>query len=406
MGPRVDFSLPEVRRIALAAQGLHAPRPRSKSRASLLRTVGRLGVVQIDAVNVLARAHYVPLFSRLGPYDVTRLDAAAYGPERTLFEYWGHQASLLPVSLQPLFRWRMARAASLEQIYGGLARFVRERRSYVDSVLAEVAARGPLRASELASSTPRTGGWWGWSDAKRALEFLFWAGRVTTATRKNFERVYDLTERILPPAVLAAPTPSVADAHRELVRISSRALGIATDDDLADYFRLRLGDVRPRIEELVEEKALVPVRIDGLARPAYLAIGAEIPRAATGCAILSPFDPLVWHRARTLRLFDFHYRIGIYTPEHLREHGYYVLPFLDGDTLAARVDLKAAREASSLLVQSVHLEPGSDMKKTAASLAAELRDVASWLGLETIEVTRKGSLAKALSGSLRALTCS
>jgi uncharacterized protein YcaQ len=401
MRPRVDFSLPEVRRIALAAQGLDAPRSGPRSAASLLRTVDRLGVLQIDAVNVLARAHYVPLFSRHGPYDTARVDAAAYGDSRKLFEYWGHQASLLPVALQPLFRWRMERAASLGQIYGGLAQFVRERRGYVDSVLAEVAARGPLRASELTSSTPRKGGWWGWSDAKRALEFLFWAGKVTTRTRKSFERVYDLTERVLPAEVVASPTPPVADAHRELVRLSSRALGIATDDDLADYFRLRLGDVRPRIAELVEEKALVPVRIAGLAKPAYLAAGAGLPRTATGRAILSPFDPLVWHRARTHRLFGFHYRIAIYTPEHLREHGYYVLPFLDGDALAARVDLKAARDESTLLVQAVHLEPGSDMKKTAASLAAELRDVATWLGLETIRVTRKGSLAKALAAALR-----
>lgn len=402
MRARVDFSRAEARSIALAAQGLDTVRRGSATRSSLLRTVDRLGVLQIDAVNVLARAHYVPLFSRHGPYEASLLDVAAYGTERTLFEYWGHQASLLPVSLQPLFRWRMARAASLEQIYLGLAKFVRARRSYVDSVLAEVAARGPLRAGELTASTPRKGGWWGWSDGKRALEWLFWAGLVTTKTRKNFERIYDLTERVLPAEVMNAPTPSIEDAHRELVRISARALGIATDDDLADYFRLRLGDVRPRIAELVEAGALRPVRIDGIAKPAYLATGAKVPRSATGRAILSPFDPLVWHRARTHRLFDFHYRIEIYTPEHLREHGYYVLPFLDGDMLAARVDLKAAREASTLLVQAVHLEPGADAKKTAASLAAELRDVADWLGLERITVTRKGSLAKVLANELRA----
>jgi uncharacterized protein YcaQ len=406
MRTRVDFSLPEARRIALAAQSLDAPRrsvgsSQAPTRAGLLRTIDRLGVLQIDAVNVLARAHYVPLYSRHGPYAQERLDEAAYGRSRSLFEYWGHQASLLPVSLQPLFRWRMQRAASLEQIYGGLARFVRERRGYVDSVLEEVRERGALRAGELTSSVPRTGGWWGWSDAKRALEFLFWAGLVTTRARKNFERIYDLTERVLPPDVIAAPTPRIEDAHRELVKISARALGIATDDDLADYFRLRLGDVRPRIAELVEERALVPVRIDGIAKPAYLAAGAKVPRSATGRAILSPFDPLVWHRARTHRLFDFHYRIEIYTPEHLREHGYYVLPFLDGETLAARVDLKAAREASTLLVQAVHLEPGSDMKKTAASLAEELRDVAAWLGLERIQIVRRGSLAKALGREIR-----
>lgn len=406
MRARVDLSLPETRRIALAAQGLDGPRPGRTTRASLLRTASRLGVLQIDAVNVLARAHYVPLFSRHGAYETSRLDEAASGPSRALFEYWGHQASLLPVSLAPLFRWRMERAAALEQIYGGLARFVRERRAYVDGVLAEVAARGPLRASELTSSTPRTGGWWGWSDAKRALEFLFWAGKVTTSARKNFERVYDLTERVLPPEVIAIPTPSAADAQRELVRIASRALGVATDDDLADYFRLRLVEVRPRIEELVEERALAPVRIAGVAKPAYLAAGAKVPRAATGRAILSPFDPLVWHRARTLRLFDFHYRIGIYTPEHLREHGYYVLPFLDGEALAARVDLKAARETKTLLVKAAHLEPGSDPRATADSLAAELRDVATWLGLERIDVARKGSLARPLAASVRALTCS
>lgn len=400
MRDRVDFSRAESRSIALAAQGLDAPRRGKAARVSLLRTIDRLGVLQIDAVNVLARAHYVPLFSRHGPYASKHLDDAAYGSTRSLFEYWGHQASLLPVAMQPLFRWRMERAASLQQIYSGLAKFVRARRAYVDGVLAEVATRGPLRASELEASTPRKGGWWGWSDGKRALEFLFWAGLVTTRTRKSFERVYDLTERVLPAEVTTAPTPSVEDAHRELVKISARSLGIATDDDIADYFRLRLGDVRPRIQELVEAAVLRPVRIDGIARPAYLAAGAKIPRAATGRAILSPFDPLVWHRARTHRLFDFHYRIEIYTPEHLREHGYYVLPFLDGDTLAARVDLKAAREVSTLLVQAVHLEPGAEMKKTAASLAAELREVAEWLGLERITVTRKGSLASALKRAL------
>jgi uncharacterized protein YcaQ len=397
--PRVDISLAEARRFALAAQGLAAARAGATpaSRGALLRTVDRLGVLQIDAVNVLARAHYVPLFSRHGAYAAARLDDAAYGTPRALFEYWGHQASLLPVAMQPLFRWRMARAESLQQIYAGLARFVRARRPYVESVLAEVASRGALRAGELSSSRPRTGGWWGWSDAKRALEFLFWAGLVTTSTRKNFERTYDLTERVLPREVLAVKTPSLVDSHRELVRSSARALGVATDDDIADYFRLRLGDVRPRIAELVEERALVPVRIDGIAKPAYLTAGAKLPREATGRALLSPFDPLVWHRARTERLFGFRYRIEIYTPERLREHGYYVLPFLDGEALAARIDLKAVREASTLLVQAAHLEAGSNAKATAASLAVELREAARWLGLERIVVTRRGSLATALA---------
>jgi uncharacterized protein len=398
---RLALSLSEARRIALAAQALDCVRPRITSTAALLRSVDRLGVLQIDAVNVLARAHYVPLFSRHGVYDVGRLDGAAYGAPRRLFEYWGHQASLLPTALHPLFRWRMEQAARGDGIYGALMRFGRSRRKYIDQVLAEVRERGPLRAGELTSSTPRTGGWWGWSDAKRALEWLFWAGRVTTSTRKNFERLYDVPERVLPPNILALPTPRVEDAHRELVRISARALGIATDDDLADYFRLRNRDVRPRIAELVEEGALRMVRVEGIDKPMALWSDAKVPRAATGRAILSPFDPLVWYRARTERLFGFRYRIEIYTPEHLREHGYYVLPFLAGEVLAARVDLKAARESSTLLVQAVHLEPGADAAATAESLSLELRDIARWLGLERILVAKKGSLAKALSQSIR-----
>jgi uncharacterized protein len=398
---RADLSLAEARRIALAAQGLDAPRPSSRTRRALLRTVDRLGVLQIDAVNVLARAHYVPLFSRHGPYTAAHLDEATHGEPRALFEYWGHQASLLPLALHPLFRWRMERAARLEGIYGGLVRFVNERRAYVDGVLAEVSVRGPSRPADLAQSRPREGGWWGWSDAKRALEWLFWAGYVTTSSRRNFERSYDLTERVLPADVLAMPTPSVIDAHRELTRISARALGVATDDEIADYFRLRLGEVRPRLAELVEQRALMPVRIEGIDKPAYLARGARVPRATTGRALLSPFDPLVWHRGRTERLFGFRYRIEIYTPGHLREHGYYVLPFLDGERLAARVDLKAARVSGSLLVLAAHLEPGAEATKTAASLAEELAAVASWLELDRIEVARKGSLAIALARALR-----
>jgi len=398
----LQLTLPEARRIALAAQGLGAPRgdgEKAPGRARLLATVQRLGVLQIDAVNVLARAHYVPLFSRLGPYATTLLDDAAYGAKRALFEYWGHQASLLPVAMQPLFRWRMAAAERGEGIYAGLARFARARKKYVASVLAEVRERGPLGAGELSSSTPRKGGWWGWSDAKRALEWLFWAGLVTTATRRSFERVYDVPDRVLPPRTLALPTPGVTDAQRELVRVSAKALGVATEDDLADYFRLRRTDVRPRVRELVEEGALEPVAVDGIELPMFLAAGLEIPSRAEGRAILSPFDPVVWHRARAERLFGFHYRIEIYTPEHLREHGYYVLPFLLGEELAARVDLKAERAASVLLVQAAHAEPGVSSTAVAEQLALELAAVARWLGLAAIRVMPKGRLAKALGAA-------
>ena len=401
---RRDLSLGEARRIALAAQGLARPRlarGSSTSPVALLAAVDRLAVLQIDAVNVLARAHYVPLFSRAGAYEVASLDRAAYDEPRALFEYWGHQASLLPVALHPLFRWRMEHAARGDGIYAGLMRFGRARRKYVNDVLAEVRDRGALRAGELTSSKPRSGGWWGWSDAKGALEWLFWAGLVTTSTRKNFERLYDLPERVLPPHILALPTPSIEDAQRELVRLSARALGIATEDDLADYFRLRAREVRPRVAELLEEGALRAVRVEGIDKPLYLAKDAKVPRAATGRAILSPFDPLIWYRARTERLFGFRYRIEIYTPEHLREHGYYVLPFLDGEALAARVDLKASRAESTLLVQAAHLEPGSEMDQTAASLAAELRDLATWLGLAQIKVMRKTTLSAPLRRALK-----
>lgn len=393
------MSVSEARAVVLAAQGFGARR--SPSRASMLATVDRLGVLQIDAVNVLERAHYLPLFSRHGPYERSRLDDAAYGRARGLFEYWGHQASLLPSSMFPLFRWRMDRARKLEGIYGGIVKFVRRRRAYVDEILREVSDRGPLRAGELKMGEPRKGGWWGWSDAKRALEWLFWSGQVTTSARKSFERVYDLTERVLPNEV-ALPVPTEGDAQRELLRISARALGIATEDDIADYFRLRLRDVRPRIEELIEEGALRRVRVTGIAKPFFLFRGAEkAKRPSEVRAILSPFDPLVWYRARSERLFDFHYRIEIYTPAHLRKHGYYVLPFLMDDRIAARVDLKADRASRTLLVHATHLEPGSSSAEVAPALAAELGEVARWLGLERIRVAKKGNLAKALAAATR-----
>ncbi len=394
---KASLSASEARRVALAAQGLHRARPaRRPGAAAVLALVDRLGVLQMDAVNVLARAHYVPVFSRLGPYDVAHVDAAAYAGDRRLFEYWGHQASLLPVRMQPLFRWRMEAYETLQGTWAFIADVVREKRSLVDAVLEEVTARGPLAAGDLERPQKRSGPWWGWSEAKIALEYLFRCGRVTTAGRRGFERIYDLPERVLPPAVLGAPTPSVEDATRELLRVSARALGVATDDDLADYFRLRLRDARPRIAELIEEGELLPVAVEGIAQRALVARDAVCPRAATGRAILSPFDPLVWHRPRAERMFDFHYRIGIYTPAHLREHGYYVLPFLLGERIAARVDLKADRKESALLVQASHIEPGAKAADVAGPLAAELADVAAWLGLARVVVRRKGSLAAAL----------
>jgi len=394
----VRLSAAEARRIALVAQGFADPRPAERPRVeAVVAAVDRLGLLQIDSVNVLVRAHYLPLFSRLGAYDPAVLDRAAYeGPERALFEYWGHEASLLPVASHALLRWRMARAELGRGLYAGIARFGRRRRAFVEEVLAEVADRGPIAASELTRGGRGRGSWWGWSDGKAALEWLFWTGRVTTASRRRFERLYDLPERVLPASVLSAPRLDEAEAHRRLLRLAARALGVATARDLRDYFRLDVADTRPRLAELVEAGELLPAAVEGWREPAYLHPGARAPRHLAARALLAPFDPVVWERQRAERLFDFHYRIGIYTPAAERAHGYYVLPFLLGDRLVARVDLKADRAARVLRVPSAHLEPGAEERRVAPALAAELAAMAAWLELDAGEVARRGNLGRAL----------
>jgi uncharacterized protein YcaQ len=302
----------------------------------------------------------------------------------------------VPVETYPLLRWRMERAASGSDIYGGLARIAREMPEYVERMYEQVRQRGPIAAGELegeADDTPRGPGWWGWSDAKRAMEYLFWAGRITTASRRGFERLYDLTERVLPRAVLAAPVPDVADAQRQLMAIASRALGIATEPDLRDYFRLKPEDSKARLAELVEAGALLPVTVKGWTQQAYLDPAARLPRKVEARTLLSPFDPLVFERTRTERLWDFRYRIEIYVPEPKRVHGYYVLPFLLGDKLAARVDLKADRANRTLLVPAAHVEGHADPAAVAPELFEALGDMARWLGLERIEIGPRGDLA-------------
>jgi uncharacterized protein YcaQ len=385
---RATLSAVLARRIALAAQGFGVPRPVGPVGAlQVNRAVRRLGLLQIDSVNVLTRAHYLPLFSRLGGYDSFLLDRLAYdGKRRSLFEFWGHEASLLPAATQPLWRWRMARAARGEDVGRKFVQFRRYRHKFIKEVRAEIADRGPLAASDLTRGGRGNGAWWGWSDGKHALEWLFFTGEVTTATRRgNFERVYDLTERVLPAQLLATPTPAAEDAQRELLRISARALGVATETDLRDYFRLGVEDTRQRLRELVDGGELLPVTVEGWRHPAYLDPKARLPRCIEARALLAPFDPLVWERARTERLFGFHYRIGIYTPAHLRVHGYYVLPFLLGDRLVARVDLKADRATRRLLVRAGHVEDGIDPAALAAPLREELHLMAAWLGLDEIE---------------------
>jgi uncharacterized protein len=394
--PPETLSLAAARRIALGAQGLARPRkPGPIGTRQLLATINRLNLHQIDSVNVLARAHYLPAFSRLGPYPTDTLDRLAWGKPRHLFEYWAHEASLLPFELQPLLRWRMARAERGEGTWRSIAAFARERRTEVEAVLKRIGDEGALAASDFERGG--AGGWWGWSDAKRILEYLFWSGRLTTATRRaSFERVYERPERVLPASILAAPTPPEADAHRALIELSARALGIATATDLRDYFRLSPADARPRIGELVEGGTLVPVRVKGWRDLAFLHRDAKQPRRAEGQALLSPFDPLVWDRSRTERLFGMRYRIEIYTPAHKRVHGYYVLPFLLRDHLAARVDLKADRKARVLRVEAAHLEPEAP-PDTAERLGAELRLMAEWLGLQGIVVSKRGDLTSALA---------
>jgi len=388
------LSMKQARRIALGAQGLARTRPAGPvSERRLLALVEKLNLFQIDSVNVVSRAHYLPAFSRLGAYPTQLLDRAAWGRPRRLFEYWAHEASLLPFELHPLLRWRMAEAERGEAGWKSLRTFVDERRGEADAIVARIAAEGPLAASDLEKG--RTG-WWAWSGAKRVLEWLFWAGKITTATRRgSFERVYDLPERVLPSRILALPTPSKADAQRALLERAARALGVTTSRDLRDYFRLSPGDTTPRIAELVEEGVLQPVRVEGWREVAYLHHDAARPRASEAHALLAPFDPLIWERSRAERLFGLRYRIEIYTPAEKRVHGYYVLPFLLRDGIAARVDLKADRKQGRLLVQASHGEAGAPAD-TAEALADELRLMAQWLGLTEVRVERKGDLADAL----------
>lgn len=360
--------------------------------------IRRLNLLQIDSVNVVARSHYLPLYSRLGAYDQAVLDARAFGrtKKRALFECWAHEASLLPLELHPLMRWRTARARAGDGVYKSMDRFGREERAYLKEVLAFVTANGPTSASEVPGGGKAEGGWWGWSKGKLALETLFDQGLVTTATRDRFERLYDIPERVIPAEVLALDTPSEADAIRRLLDLSAQALGVATEIDLRDYFRLPIPETKTALAELVEDGVLLPITVEGWKQQAYLHCDARLPRKAGGTALLSPFDPIVWERSRAERLFSFHYRIEIYTPAPKRQFGYYVLPFLHHDRIAGRVCLKADRQAGVLRANASHHEAGVDVGETAEALAGELRLMAGWLGLEGVEVGPKGNLAKAL----------
>ncbi len=383
------MSAAEARRIAVRAQGLGRARSSAASGTrAIMNVFERIGLIQIDSVNVIVRSHYFPLFSRLGSYDITLLERLVWERRgRRLFEYWGHEASLIPLALHPLFRWRMERARRGEGTWGRIASIAREKPDYVRSILREVTERGPLASGDIAEHRRSGGGWWGWSEVKTALEYLFWSGALTTAKRRNFERLYDLPERVFAAEILALPTPDEPTAKRELLRIASRALGVATRADLRDYFRLE-ADANVRIDELVDAGDLLPIGVEGWPQPAYLARDTVIPRRAHASTLLSPFDSLVWRRERDRRVFGFDYRIEIYVPAHKRVHGYYVLPFLHGDRLAARIDAKARRDTGVLDIIAVHFEDDRPAAELREALRSELGALAAWLGLADVRVPR------------------
>jgi len=386
----------QARRVAIVAQGFADPRPApgEATMRHVQRVVDRVAVIQIDSVNVLTRSQYLPFFSRLGPYDTSLLDRARDVAPRRLVEYWAHEASLIPPSTWPLLNFRMSRA--LSDSWGGMQRVARQRPDLVQAVLAEVISRGPLTSRQLEKALEhdlprdRTGWGWNWSLVKSAVEHLFWSGQISSAGRTSqFERRYASLERVLPKTVAAqsiqpSRRPTDLDAFRQLMLIAARAHGVGTEQCLRDYFRLKPEQSRPALTALVASGDLVPVTVDGWRRPAYLHRGARIPRRVHAEGLLSPFDSLIWQRERTLALFDFHYRLEIYVPAHLRVHGYYVLPFLYGDALVARVDLKADRAANVLRAYAIHWEPGAPPEATGA-LERHLASMASWLGLGSVD---------------------
>ncbi|WP_166224397.1 winged helix-turn-helix domain-containing protein [Pseudomonas atagonensis] len=388
MPATLSFSITQARRLALAAQGFNGRQPPTVKAAHINQLIQRLGLLQIDSVNALVRSHYLPLFSRLGSYSSDLLDQAAWssGRRRTLFEYWGHEASLLPLSMYPLLGWRMQRAKRGEDIYQQLAKFGREQQGTIRRVLALVEERGALGAGSLSTREDKAGPWWDWSAEKHALEWLFAAGEVTVAGRRGFERLYDLPERVIPSAILQQALPDEANAQRGLLLHAATALGVGTEKDLRDYFRLNPADARPRLAELVEAGQLIACEVGDWRQIAYCLPEPKFPRKVAASALLSPFDSLIWERSRTERLFDFRYRLEIYTPQDKRVYGYYVLPFLHNERIAARVDLRAERASGRLAVHAVHEEqPGLDEEGMLA-LAVSLRRMAHWLGLERVQL--------------------
>ena len=387
-----QVSLAQARRISLAAQGFADPRPAGRvDRRHLRRALDRMGLIQIDSVNVLVRSQELPLFARLGPHPRSLIaDATAAGE---LFEYWVHEACHVPTEHHPLHRWQMDSMHKWSKYWD----VHRRRPQYFDEVLARIDADGPVTSGDLSERVGKKGQWWDWDDAKVALEHLFWKGLVTATRRPNdFARVYDLTERVIPAEILARPALPEREARKEMLVLAARHHGVGTLADLVDYHRQKLTPCKPLIAELVEEGRVREVRVEGWEQPAYMHPEARTPRSIDACALLSPFDPVCWYRDRSERLFGFHYRIEIYTPAPKRVYGYYVLPILWGDSLVGRADMKADRAAGVLRVLGSYTEPGVPAAAVADDLWPELERMASWLGLTTVEVHDRGDLAPAL----------
>jgi uncharacterized protein YcaQ len=403
---RGHLSAVEARRLALASLGFGANKPVRAGEAHVRATAARLGAIQIDSVNVLARAHYLPTFSRYGPYPPSALDDLVHR-RRELFEYWAHAACFLPVDLYPLLRWRMENQAIA---WAGVGR---KQKDFNEAVYREIADRGPISASEISIGGKSTGPWWGWSKGKTAAELLFYQGRLAVAGRRNFERLYDITERVFPAAILNAKPIERDEAKKQLLVRAARAMGVGAARDMARYFQIDAwwdrrstsgrrepSNTKRLIDELVEDGRLERVQVERWTVPAYIVRGASVPRSVDAAAIVSPFDPLLWERKWTKAVFDFAYQIEIYVPAHKRIHGYYVLPFLMGERFAGRVDLKADRKSSTLIVHAAYLEPGFNPSVVAQILAGELRSLARWLSLESFWVGQKGNLARPVKRAL------
>ncbi len=390
-----DISFQEARRIALTAQGFGVPRNgAAPGLDDVRRVLEHIGIVQIDTVNVLSRAHYVPFYSRLGTYKNQLVDDLAY-EHRELFEFWGHEASFIPMYLYPALRHRMENNRRAKW----LQRMEKDYPGLLDSVLAQVKERGPISVSDLDDPGGRTGPWWGLSPGKMALEYHFDRGNAGVHSRRNFTRYYDLPERFVPEPHLNAPALTEEEANRQMLLMSAKCHGIGTARDLADYFRIKVPAARKLLKELVSAGELEQVSVEGWDQPAYKLPETDVPAEHIGAhSLISPFDSLIWERDRTERMFGMRYRIEIYVPAPKRQFGYYVFPFLMGEELVARVDLKADRQNKRLLVQAAHLENGRDATEVSAALATELATMARWLGLQRVVVGRKGDLV----GDLRA----